>query len=277
MNPIYPIAVIALSISCVMHRESLKPRLEPDTHTVVAVTLGTMVFLASSTMLIFGRGSFAASLIHYGFIYTLAGFLFPIAYVLFVEKRNLAALGICRNKLRFSIIVNVTLGILMAYVIYVGADWISIDKNNFVIAGYTLLIGSLFELLLYYGFIHLRLRKAFGHIPAILGTSFLYVLWHVGAELTLVENPWITLLDLFMVGVFYQSVFSLTHNLAIVWPFFLGAGVMIDYTLQIEAIDAVVPFAGWATLSLTLMVYGSVFLYWRWYRSQPINDDDRIS
>jgi len=43
-------------------------------------------------------------------------------------------------------------------------DWLSIDKSNFVVAGYTHFFGNLFELILYYGFIHLRLRKAFGRL-----------------------------------------------------------------------------------------------------------------
>ena len=64
----------------------------------------------------------------------------------------------------------------------------------------------------YYGFIHLRLRKAFGSLPAIVGTAAVYSLWHVGTELPLHAEPMAALTMLFLVGVMCQSVFAITYN-----------------------------------------------------------------
>ena len=121
---------------------------------------------------------------------------------------------------------------------------------------FVLLTGNFFELIFYYGFVHLRLREAFGPLSAIFGTSFLYVLWHTGTELMLVDHPFRVAAFLFVVGVLYQSVFALTRNLAIIFPFFVGAGVMLDFTVNIEALEAVAPFVGWSLIAWALFALG---------------------
>lgn len=56
------------------------------------------------------------------------------------------------------------------------------QPSHVVAAAVQLNVGGLFETFLYYGFVHLRLRDAFGTIPAIVGSAAIYSLWHVGTE-----------------------------------------------------------------------------------------------
>jgi membrane protease YdiL (CAAX protease family) len=139
-----------------------------------------------------------------------------------------------------------------------------VAKASFVLAG----AGGLFELFLYYGFIHLRLEKAFGTIPAILLTSAIYVLWHVGTQLPLEPDPLDAVWKLFWVGVMSQSLFSLTRNLLVIWPFFQAVGVMLDFAVNIGAVENVVGDLPWAAGAVAVMVViGAVLV--RVGRTQP--------
>jgi membrane protease YdiL (CAAX protease family) len=106
--------------------------------------------------------------------------------------------------------------------------------------------GGLFELFLYYGFIHLRLEKAFGTIPAILLTSAIYVLWHAGTQLPIEPDPLYAMYKLFWVGVMSQSLFSMTRNLLVIWPLFHAVGVMLDFAVNIGVVEEIGHELPWA-------------------------------
>jgi hypothetical protein len=128
-----------------------------------------------------------------------------------------------------------------------------VSGRDLAAASFTLLVGGLFELYLYFGFTHLRLEKAFGPLPAIFATAALYSLWHVGTELPLHADPWRGLGFLFVVGVLYQSVFSLTRHLLSIWPFFFLAGVLTDF-LRLGLPERVTRNLGWASVGWVLML-----------------------
>ena len=111
-------------------------------------------------------------------------------------------------------------------------------------------VGGLFELFLYYGFNRLRLEKAFCTTPAILFSALLYVLWHVGTQLPLEADPLAAAGKLFLVGFMYQSVFSLTRNVLVVWPIFHLVGVMLDFTTNIGGLDDILPTFPWAVAAV---------------------------
>ncbi len=86
----------------------------------------------------------------------------------------------------------------------------------------------------------------------------------------LVDDPWQAALSLFVVGILFQSVFAWTYNLAIIFPFFVAGGVMLDFTVQIEALDAVAPFVGWSALAWCLYAIGFIIsLRFSWQRRTP--------
>ena len=136
--------------------------------------------------------------------------------------------------------------------------WGQVAKASFVLTG----AGGLFELFLYYGFIHLRLEKAFGTIPAILVTAAIYVLWHAGTQLPMEPDPVDAVWKLFLVGVMSQSLFSITRNLLTIWPFFHAIGVMLDFAVNLEAVDQVVGDLPWAVGTVAVMAVIGVVLTW---------------
>jgi membrane protease YdiL (CAAX protease family) len=258
------IAAIAFAIALVVRRkEAFVFRWQPTRATWVAVGTGLLAFAFSASLLLFEAGSTAAKLIHYGAIYVGCGVLIPWGYTLLVERAAPAAMGLKREGWLLSLIVNVILAGLFSLVIIFEADLAAINWGNFARAAVVLNgAGGLFELFLYYGFIHLRLKKAFSFIPAILGTSALYVLWHTGTQLPLETDKLAAVVKLFAVGVLYQSVFSITTNLLVIWPFFHGVGVMIDFAVNIGEVERVAVSFPWAVGAVVVMAIVGVVLNW---------------
>lgn len=256
-------AAIALVIAVVIRRrEAWAVRWEPTRHTWVALGTGMAAFLFSAALLLFEEGSASARLIHYVLIYVLCGFILPWGYTLLVEQDTPAAMGLSNKKWQLSLALNVGLGAFFLLVLLAEADLNSINAGVFARATFVLLVGNLFELFLYYGFIHRRLEKAFGVIPAILVTSAVYVLWHAGTQLPHEPDLLVGILKLFFVGVMYQSVFSITYNLLTIWPFFVGVGVLLDYVVNIEAMTPTSRHWPWAVLTVLLMTVSGATLAW---------------
>ncbi len=60
----------------------------------------------------------------------------------------------------------------------------------------------------------------------------------------------------------YQSVFSLTRNLLIVWPFFHLSGVMLDFVVNIGAVELISDNLPWAVGGVISYVVIGVALAW---------------
>jgi membrane protease YdiL (CAAX protease family) len=244
--------VIAL---VVRRREAFQFRWQPTRHTWVAVGAGFLAFAFSASLLLFEPGSIPAQLIHNGLIYVVCGAAIPWGYTVLVERSTPAALGLKRERWALSLILSLVAAGLFVPMLFFEGDlasvgWENVAKASFVLTG----AGGLFELFLYYGFIHLRLEKAFGTIPAILLTSAIYVLWHVGTQLPLEPDPLYAMWKLFWVGVMSQSLFSITRNLLVIWPFFHAVGVMLDFAVNINGVEKVVGGLPWAVGVVTVMV-----------------------
>ena len=257
-------AVIAFVIAIVVRRkEALALRWQPTRHTWVAVGAGLAAFALSASLLLFDSESAVAHVIHYGLIYVVCGVAVPWGYTLLVERNTPAEMGLKRERWLISLILSLIVAGLFSPVIIFEADLSAIDWGQFAKAAFVLTgAGGLFELFLYYGFIHLRLEKAFGTIPAILATAAIYVLWHVGTQLPLEADPVAAVWKLFLVGVISQSMFSLTRNLLIIWPIWHVMGVMIDFTVNIGKIDLVSARLPWAAGSVALMIITGAALAW---------------
>jgi membrane protease YdiL (CAAX protease family) len=232
--------IVFIIVAVVQRKDVLTLRWQPTRDTWAAMGVGALAFALSASMLLVGTESLAGKLIHRLGIYVLCGVALPWGYVLLVEHGKLADLGLMREKWGMSLAINVILAALMSLIIIFEADLNAMHWGDFAKAAVALVgAGGLFEAFLYYGFIHQRLDKAFGMAPAIFLTALIYVTWHTGTQLPLEADPLGALWKLFWVGVMYQSVFSLTHNLWIIWPFFHGVGVMIDFAINIGATNRV--------------------------------------
>jgi hypothetical protein len=58
----------------------------------------------------------------------------------------------------------------------------------------------------------------------------------------------------------YQSVFSMTRNLLVIWPFFHAVGVMLDFAVNIDGVERVVGDLPWAVGAVVVMVIIGVSL-----------------
>jgi membrane protease YdiL (CAAX protease family) len=256
MAGMFVVAVIVFLVAmAVNHRQALAFRWQPTRHTWVAVGTGLLAFALSASLLFFDAESIPERIIHYGLIYLVCGVAIPWGYTLLVEGGTPADLAIKRQGWQISLVLSLVLSALFCPVIIFEADWGVINLNHFARALLALAgAGGLFELFLYYGFIHLHLREAFGIFPAILLTAILYVAWHAGTQLPMEPDLLAAVIKLFAVGVLYQSVFSLTYNALIIWPLFLAVGVMIDFTVNLGVLERVCARFPWALGALITML-----------------------
>jgi hypothetical protein len=75
-------------------------------------------------------------------------------------------------------------------------------------------------------------------------------------------DPLLAVVKLFGVGLMYQSVFSLTRNLLVIWPFFHAAGVMLDFSVNLGEVARVRTAFPWTVGSLALMAASGALLVW---------------
>jgi membrane protease YdiL (CAAX protease family) len=229
-------------------------RWRPTASTAAAIGVGLLTIAFSALALEVGRRSLAYDIILWILIFGLCGFTLPPAYVFLVEGRSYGALGIHRKRRGLSILLSLLFAAPIFYATLHQADLSKYPASRLLAAVVSLNVGGLFELFLYYGFLHLRLKDAFGPLPAILGTALLYSLWHIGTELPLHARPGEALLLLFVVGLLYQSVFAITYNVFIVWPLFFTAGVMHDFIVNLDLPEAVAGGSVWPVIGLAIAV-----------------------
>jgi membrane protease YdiL (CAAX protease family) len=171
-------------------------------------------------------------------IFGLCGFAIPWAYVLLVERGTPADLGLHARRWMRSLLISLLFA-AGSLVPVLRSGLSQYAPGHLLGAVVHLNVGGLFELFLYNGLLHLRLRDAFGPLPAIVGSAALYSLWHVGTELPLHADPAAALGMLFAVGLLCQAVFATTYNLLVIWPCFFTAGVMNDFLLNLGLPDVI--------------------------------------
>jgi len=82
---------------------------------------------------------------------------------------------------------------------------------------------GLFEAIFFRGWVQMRFEKAFGILPGIVLGSAIYALYHVGYGMEPDDIAF-----LFIIGLIYASVFRLTKNLLIIWPFLTPMGGLFN-------------------------------------------------
>ena len=69
------------------------------------------------------------------------------------------------------------------------------------------------------GWLQLRFEEAFGVVPGVILGALCYGLYHVGYGMA-----WDEVLFLFGLGLVFATVFRLTRNIAVLWPFYTPVG-----------------------------------------------------
>jgi membrane protease YdiL (CAAX protease family) len=236
-------------------------RFSPTRHTAAAIAAGLLPVLPSAGLLLLERGSLPYHLVLWLGIFGLCGFAIPWAYVLLVERGTPADLGVHGRHWKTSVLLSLAFaaGSLLPVL---RADLSRYEPAHLLGAVVHLNVGGLFELFLYYGFLHLRLRDAFGALTAIVGSAAIYSLWHVGTELPLHPDPPSALLMLFVVGLLCHALFATTYSLLVIWPFFFTAGVMNDFVLNLDLPDGIGRDLSWPALGWGLALGLPVAIRW---------------
>ena len=206
-------------------------RFNVSMETGIAVLAGGVMIGLSLLMIPFSGNSVVDIVISFILRDFLMIFGLGIFFVsIYVEKKGdnvVADMGFTKRKWLASVILNIIFaGGLLAMFLSEQVPENAISLQNFYGAFY-ILVAGIFEMTFIYGFLRMSFEKSFGIIPAIILTSAFYSLHHAGFQPEFVH--------LFFVGIMYCSVFYLTGNLLIIFPFFWGVGALWDVLVSSEA------------------------------------------
>jgi len=202
--------------------------------TAIAFFAGLAVILTSFGLYLFPGDSITDEVGFYVFRDIIMmfgiGFAFPLHYILITKKGSIKNLGITKNKLALSLFLNVVLAILLMFQFMVESraygKEIILGKDIIIPVIYIFTAG-IFEVIFFYGFLRQQFEKAFGIIPGILLAALFYSLHHAGFQPEFFK--------LLFVGIMYASVYRITNNAFIIFPFFWGVGAIWDVLVNFGA------------------------------------------
>ncbi|MEW5869127.1 MAG: type II CAAX endopeptidase family protein [Chloroflexota bacterium] len=201
---------------------TLRWQLDKDLLAIAVSWVLVVAALYSATFLI---GSTVAGGMAYFGVYavlgaTVFGIGIPLYWTVVVRKRPISALGLTRDRLGLSIVLQLVFAALQFAGAYRGVQMPSLESLLPLIA-LVLAIGF-FEAIFWRGWVLLRLEECFGLIPAIVIGSVLYAAYHIGYGMPLSE-----MVFLFFIGVMYAVAFRITKNVFILWPVFQPMGQLV--------------------------------------------------
>ena len=190
-------------------------------------SMDLLIVLISFLILVAGlyatRSSFPIASIWFPISMFILGILVPIAYNSLVKKRPLSETGISKKYLLRSLVLSLIVSFLLT-----GTAMARVIIPPFVelLPILTLEItAGLFFVIFFHGWVQMRFERAFGAIPAIFIAAAFFALHHV------VYGEPISLLYMghFMGGLIHATIFRITRNILILWPFFVSTtGLIYD-------------------------------------------------
>ncbi len=151
---------------------------------------------------------------------TIFGIGIPLYWTVVVRKRPVSDLGLTRERLALSVILQLAFATLQFIGAYRDLEIPAWDSLLPLVA-LALAIGF-FEAIFWRGWVLLRLEECFGLIPAIVIGSILYSLYHIGYGMPASE-----MVFLFFIGVMYAVAFRLTKSVFMLWPVFQPMGQLV--------------------------------------------------
>ena len=152
---------------------------------------------------------------------TLLGVLVPVAWNTLIMKRPLSDIGIKKDKLILSIILGVVLSVIQ-YFLTINSIGVPGMIELLPLITMALAVGF-YENIFYRGWVQLRMEECFGIIPGVILSAVIYSLYHIGYGMPLSE-----LITLFIIGLVYSSIFRLTSNVFILFPFLTPTGALFS-------------------------------------------------
>ncbi|MFZ5933090.1 MAG: methyltransferase domain-containing protein [Patescibacteria group bacterium] len=237
---------------------------QPTKDTVIAFILGCLVVVASLGLFLFS-GSTPADRIGFFVLKDIImmfalGLVTPLYYVLVIRKEGLGLFGITRKKWLVSSIVGIVLAVMMffQFVSMTEKPWQEILLSSKAIGPiFYIMVAGIFEVLFLFGFLRRKFEDAFGIIPSIILAALFYSFHHVGFQPEFVK--------LFFVGILFASVFRITNNILIIYPFFWGTGACWDVLVQSEVIAYQSLQDAWikGIIILALIIVFAGYLKWK--------------
>lgn len=225
-----------------------------DKENLIGMANGLGIILLSCLMTIF-KNEVAHIILRDILMILVLGFFFPLYYTVIINKKPVSVLGIKKEKIIVSLIINLAAGImLLAMFVSKNEQPISFSKNSFFAITY-ILVAGIFEMIAIYGFFRYEIERAFGIIPAIIITAAFYSLHHAGFQPEFVK--------LFFVGIMYVTVFYITKNIFCIFPLFWGVGAIWDVLINSEAGKQIENLQSFyiAIFMLIIMVGICIYLY----------------
>jgi len=239
---------------------------QPTKDTAIAFILGFLVIAISFALLLFS-GDATADKIGFFVLRDLTmifnlGFAFPLYYVLIVREESLSEFGITRQKWLVSLVVGVVLAILLLFQFISEAGEVGREillSSEAIGPIFYIMVAGIFEVIFFYAFLRQRFENAFGIIPGIILSALFYSFHHAGFQPEFVK--------LFFVGGMYASVFRITKNALIIYPFFWGVGACWDVLVSFGAMEELEGAWIKGLVILILMIIFIGYLTWRTRRA----------
>jgi len=144
------------------------------------------------------------------------GVLIPAVFIV-KQGKSMLHIGVTLRYALISIIIGLVLSVFQ-YTFTLANVNLPPMLNLIPLVTMTLTVG-LFEAVFFRGFIQLRLEDSFGIIPGIIVASAMYALYHIGYGMS-----WSEMGFLFFLGLIFATIFRITKNILILWPFFSPMG-----------------------------------------------------
>ncbi|WP_407436826.1 type II CAAX prenyl endopeptidase Rce1 family protein [Treponema sp.] len=224
--------------------------------TAVALAAGTVMVALSLLMLLFSGSSFLDNAMSFVLRDLLMIFGLGVVFVsLYAGKDGKSALneiGFSGRKNVLSLILDFIFGAaLLAMFLKEEIPSGLADIKNFYAAVYILTAG-IFEMTFIYGYLRSSFEKAFGIIPAIILTSVFYSFHHAGFQ------P--EFMHLLFVGLMYCSVYYITQNFLIIFPFFWGVGALWDVIVSSDA-GSEIKNAESLIIALVILLLSAIWIF----------------
>ena len=224
--------------------------------TLVASSTGAVMIILSLIMLLFGTDSFWDKAMSFILRDLLMIFGLGIVFVSLYEGREgksvLKEIGFTGRKRPLSLILDFVFGAgLLAMFLKEEVPSGILEVKNLYAATY-ILVAGIFEMTFIYGYLRASFEKAFGIIPAIVLTSAFYSFHHAGFQ------P--EFLHLFFVGLMYCSVYYITQNLLIIFPFFWGVGALWDVIVSSEAGEGIKNLESFV-IALMILALSAIWIF----------------
>lgn len=223
--------------------------------TAIAFYAGAGMIFLSLLMLLFGGDSFFDKAMSFVlrdlFMIFGLGVVFVSLYVGGKEE-GLKAIGFTGRKTVLSLVLDFVFAAgLLAMFLKDEKPAEILEIKNLYAAAY-ILVAGIFEMTFIYGYLRASFENAFGIIPAIILTSAFYSFHHAGFQ------P--EFLHLFLVGLMYCSIYYITQNLLIIFPFFWGVGALWDVIVSSEAGDEIKNLESFI-IALVILALSAIWIF----------------